>query len=88
NRALATKPRQMYEDARRQVDADIRTQSATLASGRARLAVLGRALLPAADERVRLADDAYSAGAGTLDDDLEERRARLDERLQVLDLER
>lgn len=78
----------MYEDARRQVDADIRTQSATLESGRARLAELGRALLPAADERVRLADAAYRAGAGSLADAFAARRARLDARLQVLDLER
>ncbi|ARK88693.1 TolC family protein [Burkholderia pseudomallei] len=87
-RALATKARLMYEDARRQVDADIRTQSATLESGRARLAELGRALLPAADERVRLADAAYRAGAGSLADAFAARRARLDARLQVLDLER
>ncbi|AOJ70264.1 MULTISPECIES: TolC family protein [Burkholderia] len=87
-RALATKARLMYEDARRQVEADIRTQSATLASGRARLAELDRSLLPAADERVRLADAAYRAGAGSLADAFAARRARLDARLQVLDLER
>ncbi|AIO66257.1 TolC family protein [Burkholderia oklahomensis] len=87
-RALATKARLMYEDARRQVEADIRTQSATLASGCARLAELDRSLLPAADERVRLADAAYRAGAGSLADAFAARRARLDARLQVLDLER
>ncbi|MDN7674254.1 TolC family protein [Burkholderia oklahomensis] len=87
-RALATKARLMYEDAQRQVEADIRTQSATLASGRARLAELDRSLLPAADERVRLADAAYRAGAGSLADAFAARRARLDARLQVLDLER
>ncbi|WP_175957206.1 TolC family protein [Burkholderia sp. BCC0405] len=86
--ALATKARLMYEDTLRQVQADIRMQSATLASGRARIANLGDALLPAADQRVQLADAAYRAGTGSLADTFAARRAQLDAQLQVLDLRR
>ncbi|MBN3729880.1 TolC family protein [Burkholderia sp. Tr-20390] len=86
--ALATKARLMYEDTLRQVQADIRTQSATLASGRARIAHLGDALLPAADQRVQLANAAYRAGTGSLADTFAARRAQLDAQLQVLDLRR
>ncbi|WP_175239276.1 MULTISPECIES: TolC family protein [Burkholderia cepacia complex] len=86
--ALATKARLMYEDTLRQVQADIRTQSATLASGRARIANLGDALLPAADQRVQLANAAYRAGTGSLADTFAARRAQLDAQLQVLDLRR
>lgn len=86
--ALATKARLMYEDTLLQVQADIRTQSATLASGRARIANLGDALLPAADQRVQLANAAYRAGTGSLADTFAARRAQLDAQLQVLDLRR
>ena len=86
--ALATKARLMYEDTLRQVQADIRMQSATLASGRARIANLGDALLPAAAQRVQLADAAYRAGTGSLADTFAARRAQLDAQLQVLDLRR
>ncbi|WP_175025105.1 MULTISPECIES: TolC family protein [Burkholderia] len=86
--ALATKARLMYEDTLRQVQADIRTQSATLASGRARIANLGAALLPAADQRVQLANAAYRAGTGSLAETFAARRAQLDAQLQVLDLRR
>ncbi|WP_174975115.1 TolC family protein [Burkholderia contaminans] len=86
--ALTTKARLMYEDTLRQVQADIRTQSATLASGRARIANLGDALLPAADQRVQLANAAYRAGTGSLADTFAARRAQLDVQLQVLDLRR
>ncbi|KUZ81488.1 transporter [Burkholderia ubonensis] len=85
---LATKARLMYEDALRQVQADIRAQSATLASGRERIANLGRSLLPAADQRVQLANAAYRAGSGSLADTFAARRAQLEAQLQVLDLER
>ncbi|WP_322064181.1 TolC family protein [Burkholderia ubonensis] len=85
---LATKARLMYEDALRQVQADIRAQSATLASGRERIANLGRSLLPAADQRVQLANAAYRAGSGSLADTFAARRAQLEAQLQVLDLKR
>ncbi|AOK61738.1 transporter [Burkholderia ubonensis] len=85
---LATRARLIYEDALRQVQADIRAQSATLASGRERIANLGRSLLPAADQRVQLANAAYRAGSGSLADTFAARRAQLEAQLQVLDLKR
>lgn len=85
---LATKARLMYEDTLRQVQADIRTQSETLASGRERIANLSTSLLPAADQRVQLADAAYRAGTGSLADTFAARRAQLDAQLQMLDLRR
>ncbi|KVA57943.1 transporter [Burkholderia cepacia] len=85
---LATKARLMYEDTLRQVQADIRTQSETLSSGRERIANLSASLLPAADQRVQLANAAYRAGTGSLADTFAARRAQLDAQLQVLDLRR
>lgn len=85
---LGTKARLMYEDAQRQVDADIRNLSATLASGRDRIANLNASLLPAADQRLELSAAAYKAGTGSLADTFAARRAVLDARLQVLDLQR
>ncbi|AOI84584.1 TolC family protein [Burkholderia cepacia] len=85
---LATKARLVYEDTLRQVQADIRTQSETLASGRERIANLSASLLPAAEQRVQLANAAYRAGTGSLADTFAARRAQLDAQLQVLDLRR
>ncbi|MFP3567281.1 TolC family protein [Paraburkholderia sp. SIMBA_030] len=85
---LGTKARLMYEDAQRQVEADIRTQAATLASGRERIDNLRNSLLPAADQRAQLATAAYKAGTGSLADTFAARRAQLDAQLQVLDLQR
>lgn len=85
---LGTKARLMYEDTQRQVEADVRTLSATLANGRERIASLNQALLPAADRRVQLATAAYKAGTGSLADTFAARRGQLDAQLQVLDLQR
>jgi len=85
---LGTRARLMYEDVQRQVEADIRAQSATLASGRERIANLTHSLLPAADQRVQLAVAAYRTGIGSLADTFAARRAQLDAELQVLDLRR
>jgi outer membrane protein TolC len=85
---LATKARLIYEDTQRQVQADIETLSATLASGRERIANLKQTLLPAAEQRVSLAMAAYSTGTGTLADIFAARCAQLDARLQVLVLQR
>jgi outer membrane protein TolC len=85
---LATKARLTYEDTLRQVQADIRSQSAILACGRERITHLSQSLLPAADQRVQLADAAYRAGTGPLADTFAARRAQLDAQLQVLDLKR
>ena len=85
---LGTKARLLYEDALRQVQAEIRSESATLASGRQRIANLTQSLLPAADQRVGLATAAYKGGTGSLADTFAARRAQLDAQLQVLDLRR
>ncbi|SAL43703.1 outer membrane efflux protein [Caballeronia sordidicola] len=85
---LGTKARLMYEDAQRQVNADIRNLAATLASGRERVDNLSTALLPAANQRLQLSTAAYRAGTGSLADTFAARRAMLDARLQVLDLQR
>lgn len=86
--ALATKARLLYEDTQRQVQADIDTLSASLASGRERIESLKRSLLPAAEQRVSLAMAAYSAGNGALADTFVARRAQLEAQLQVLALQR
>ncbi len=85
---LGTKARLMYEDTQRQVEAEVRTLSATLANGRERIASLNQALLPAAGQRVQLATAAYKAGTGSLADTFAARRGQLDAQLQVLDLQR
>jgi outer membrane protein TolC len=85
---LATKARLLYEDTQRQVEADIQAQSATLASGRERIANLSQSLVPSADQRVQLANAAYRAGTGSLADTFAARRAQSDAQLQVLDLKR
>jgi outer membrane protein TolC len=85
---LATRARLLYEETQRQVEADIQAQSASLASGRERIANLTESLLPAADQRVQLANAAYRSGTGSLADTFAARRAQLDAQLQVLDLKR
>ncbi|RQQ24065.1 TolC family protein [Burkholderia stagnalis] len=85
---LATRARLLYEDTLRQVQADIRMQAATLASGRERIAQLSTTLLPAAEQRVQLANAAYRAGTGSLADTFAARRAQLEAQQQVLDLRR
>ncbi|TAM53925.1 MAG: TolC family protein [Paraburkholderia sp.] len=85
---LATQARLMYDDAQRQVEADIQNLAATLASGRERLAQLEQTLLPAAVRRVQLADAAYRGATGSLAGTFTARRAQLEAQLQVLDLQR
>ncbi|WJF90509.1 TolC family protein [Paraburkholderia bonniea] len=85
---LGTRARLMYEDAQRQVDADLRTQAATLANGRERIENLRQSLLPAANRRTQLTNAAYKAGTGSLADSFAARRAQLDAQLQVLELQR
>jgi outer membrane protein TolC len=85
---LATRARLIYEDTQRQVQADIETLSATLTSGRERIANLKQTLLPAAAQRVSLAMAAYGTGTGALADTFAARRAQLEAQLQVLALQR
>lgn len=86
--ALANGARLMYEDAVRQVQADISAQATLLDSGRKRVENLNQSLLPAADQRLQLAISAYRAGTGTLAETFAARRAQLDAQLQVLNLKR
>jgi len=68
--------------------ADIQSLTAKLASGRERLANLKQTVLPAAQQKVELANAAYRSGSGTLSDALDARHMQLETDLQVLKLER
>jgi outer membrane protein TolC len=85
---MGTQARLTYEDTERQVVADIRSLAAQLASGRERLANLRQTVLPAAEQKVELANAAYRSGGGTLADAFEARHMQLETELQVLNLER
>ncbi|WP_454688199.1 TolC family protein [Achromobacter aloeverae] len=86
--ALGNKARYTFQDAQRDVQAEIQTLATTLTSGRQRVESLRRSLLPAAEQAVQVASAAYRGGSGTLAEVFAARRAQLDARLQVLDLER
>jgi outer membrane protein TolC len=85
---MGTQARLTYEDKERQVVADIQSLTAKLASGRERLANARQTVLPAAEQKVQLANAAYRSGAGTLSDALDARHTQLEADLQVLNLER
>jgi outer membrane protein TolC len=85
---MGTQARLAYEDTERQVVADIQSLAAKLASGRERLANVKETVLPAAEQKVELANAAYRSGSGTLSDALDARHIQLDADLQVLNLER
>lgn len=85
---MGTQARLTYEDTERQVMADIQSLTAKLASGRQRLANVKQTVLPAAAQKVALANAAYRSGAGTLSDALDARHTQLEANLQVLNLER
>ena len=85
---MGTQARLTYEDTQRQVVADIQGLTAKLASGRERLANVKQTILPAAEQKVKLANAAYRSGAGTLSDALDARHTQLETDLQVLNLER
>lgn len=85
---MGTQARLTYEDTERQVVADIQSLTAKLASGRERLTNAKQTVLPAAEQKVQLANAAYRSGAGTLADALDARHTQLEADLQVLNLER
>ncbi|MFL9875954.1 TolC family protein [Paraburkholderia megapolitana] len=85
---MGTQARLTYEDTERQVVADIQSLTAKLAGGRERLANAKQTVLPAAEQKVQLANAAYRSGAGTLADALDARHTQLEADLQVLNLER
>jgi len=83
-----TEARLMYEDTQRKVLADIQNLAAKLASSKARLTNAEANVLPAASQKVALANAAYRSGAGSLADALDARHTQLEADLQVLKLKR
>jgi outer membrane protein TolC len=85
---MGTQARLIYEDTEQQVMADIQNLTAKLAGGQQRLVNLKQTVLPAAAQKVALANAAYRSGTGTLADALDARHVQLETDLQVLNLER
>lgn len=86
--ALGTRARLKYEEALRDLRAEIEDQSLTLASLKERATQLRSLLLPVADQQVELATGAYRSGAGSLAAVFNARRMALEARMQVLDVEK
>jgi outer membrane protein TolC len=86
--ALGTKARMQYEDALRELQAEIQDQSLTLASLKERATQLKTQLLPTASQQVEVATAAYQSGTGNLAAVFNARRMALDAQMQVLDVEK
>jgi outer membrane protein TolC len=86
--ALGTKARMQYEDALRELQAEIQDQSQTLASLKERASELEKRLLPTANQQVELATAAYRSGTGSLAAVFNAKRMALDAQMQVLDVEK
>ena len=86
--ALGTKARMQYEDALRDLRAEIEDQSLTLASLKERAEQLKIQLLPTANQQVEVATAAYRSGTGNLAAVFNARRMALDAQMQVLDVEK
>ncbi len=86
--ALGTKARMQYEEALRELQAEIENQSSTLESLKARVTQLNAQLLPAASQQVELATAAYRSGAGSLSAVFNAKKMLLERRLQIAELER
>ena len=86
--ALGTKARMQYEDALRDLRAEIEDQSITLASLKERTEQLKTHLLPTANQQVEVATAAYRSGTGNLAAVFNARRMALDAQMQVLDVEK
>jgi outer membrane protein TolC len=86
--ALGTKARMQYEDALRELQAEIQDQSLTLASLKERADQVKSQLLPTANQQVELATAAYRSGTGSLAAVFNAKRIALDVQMQVLDLEK
>jgi outer membrane protein TolC len=85
--ALGTKARMQYEDARRQLQAEIEDQALTLSSLQERVSQLKSEFLPTANQQVELATAAYRSGTGSLAAVFNAKRMALDAQMQVLDVE-
>jgi len=86
--ALATKARMQYEEALRELRAEIQDQSLTLISLKERGAQLKSQLLPTASQQVEVATAAYRSGTGSLAAVFNAKRMALDAQMQVLDVEK
>jgi outer membrane protein TolC len=86
--ALGTKARMQYEEALRELRAEIQDQSLTLSSLQERGAQLSKELLPAANQQVELATAAYRSGTGSLAAVFNAKRMALEAQMQLLDVEK
>jgi outer membrane protein TolC len=86
--ALGTKARMQYEEALRELQAEIENQSSTLESLKERVTQLNAQLLPPATQQVELATAAYRSGAGSLSAVFNAKKMLLERRLQIAELER
>lgn len=86
--ALGTKARMQYEDALRELQAELQDQSLTLSSLQERVSRLKKELLPTANQQVELAMAAYRSGTGSLAAVFNAKRMALDAQMQVLDVEK
>ncbi|MFC7299623.1 TolC family protein [Herminiimonas aquatilis] len=86
--ALGTKARMQYEEALRDLQTDIESQSSTLESLKERIQQLNAQLLPAASQQAELATAAYRSGEGSLSAVFNAKKMLLERRLQIVELER
>jgi outer membrane protein TolC len=86
--ALGTKARMQYEEALRELQAEIQDQSLTLSSLQERISQLRKELVPAANQQVELATAAYRSGTGSLAAVFNAKRMALDAQMQILDIEK
>jgi outer membrane protein TolC len=86
--ALAARARHQYEEALRELKAEIRSLNLNIERLRERSSRLRAGLLPSATKQVELAYAAYRAGGGSLSAVYGARRSLLERRLQILEVER
>lgn len=86
--ALATRARLQYDDALLALRAELDEESATLTSLNERVVQLNLALLPPARQQVELSMAAYRSGAGPLAAVFSAKKAQLEARIQILDVEK
>lgn len=86
--ALGTRARMQYEEALRDLRTEIENLSSTIDSLKERIALLNNQAVPAAAQQVDLATAAYRAGTGSLTAVFNARKALLQQKMQIVDLER
>ena len=86
--ALATRARFQYEDALRELRAEIDEESATLTSLNDRIVQLNMSLMPPARQQVELSIAAYRSGAGSLAMVFSAKKGVLEVQMQILDVEK